>query len=67
MIMAEVKIKWETVIVKDPDSEDLMIEFSPEFLQYAGLKVGDQVHWELRESHAILTKLKDADESTDCK
>lgn len=57
--------KWEATVIKDPDSDDLMIEFPPDLLEYFGWKVGDSINWELNKEGdgAILTKANN-DEST---
>lgn len=67
MTNKEIK-KWETTIIKDPDSDDLMIEFPSDFLESIGWKVGDTFKWEINKEGygAILTKVN-KDESTHSK
>lgn len=58
--------KWETTVFKDPNSDDLMIEFPADLLEKAGWKVGDMIHWEIiKEGHsAILTKVSNKDDQS---
>ena len=56
--MMEKKAKsWILQVVKDPDSDDLMLEFPEEVLKGANLQVGDALEWRIEGAHVILQKI----------
>lgn len=48
---------WILQVVKDPDSDDLMLEFPEEVLKAANLKVGDTLVWSIEGAQVILQKI----------
>jgi hypothetical protein len=60
--MGEEKMKkksksWILHVVKDPDSDGLMLEFPEEVLKAANLKVGDTLEWSIEGEQVILKKI----------
>ena len=49
---------WILQVVKDPDSDDLMLEFPEEVLKAANLKVGDTLEWSIEGEQVILQKIE---------
>jgi hypothetical protein len=48
---------WILEVVKDPDSDDLMLEFPDEVLKALNLKVGDVFTWKIVGTRALLEKV----------
>ena len=48
---------WILQVVKDLDSDDLMLEFPEEVLKAANLQVGDTLEWSIEGAHVILQKI----------
>lgn len=48
---------WILQVVKDPDSDDLMLEFTEDVLKAANLKVGDTLEWSIEGAQVILQKI----------
>lgn len=48
---------WILQVVKDPDSDDLMLEFPEEVLKAANLQVGDTLEWSIEGAQVILQKI----------
>jgi hypothetical protein len=48
---------WILEVVKDPDSDDLMLEFPDEVLKALNFKVGDVFTWKIDGTGAILEKV----------
>lgn len=48
---------WILEVVKDPDSDDLMLEFPEEVLKASNLKVGDTLEWSIEGAQVILQKI----------
>jgi hypothetical protein len=56
--MMEKKAKsWILQVAKDPDSDDLMLEFPEEVLLALNLKVGDVFDWKVDGTKVILQKI----------
>lgn len=45
-------------MIKDPDSDNLMLEFPNEDLKAANLIVGDSLEWSIEGAQVILQKIK---------
>lgn len=48
---------WILEVVKDPDSDDLMLEFPDEVLNALNFKVGDVFTWKIDGTGALLEKV----------
>ena len=48
---------WILEVVKDPDSDDLMLEFPDEVLKALNFKVGDVFTWKIVGTGALLEKV----------
>jgi hypothetical protein len=56
-VMERKNRSWILEVVKDPDSDDLMLEFPDDVLKALNLKVGDVFTWKIDGTGAILEKV----------
>ena len=49
---------WILQVVKDPNSDDLMLEFPVNLLKAANLKVGDTLEWSIEGAQVILQRIE---------
>lgn len=55
--MSNTKQRWILTVIKDPDSEDLMVELPDDLIKTMNWKIGDELNWESKEGYVLLTKL----------
>jgi uncharacterized membrane protein (UPF0127 family) len=55
--MSNTKQRWILTVIKDPDSEDLMVELPDDLIKAMNWKIGDELNWESKEGYFLLTKV----------
>lgn len=55
--MSNTKKRWILTVIKDPDSEDLMVELPDDLIKAMNWEIGDELNWESKEGYVLLKKV----------
>ena len=65
--MTEENKSWILTPEEIPESEDLLLTFPPDMLEYAGWKVGDTLVYKVQEDGTVLISKKEVVDNVDTK